>query len=59
MYHTGWGHYRPTSKTPFEWRFAGGSMVGYLQMPTRLPELHASTQMLKWFNLCRNINHLT
>ena len=21
------GHYRPTSETPFEWRFAGGPMV--------------------------------
>ena len=21
------GHYRPTSETPFEWRFTGGPMV--------------------------------
>ena len=28
------GHYRPTSKTPFEWRFAGGPMMARFYMLT-------------------------
>ena len=28
------GHHRPTSETPFEWRFAGGPIVARFEMLT-------------------------
>ena len=28
------GHYRPTSETPFKWRFAGGPMMAHFYMVT-------------------------
>ena len=31
------GHYRPSSETPFKWRFAGGPMVAHSYMFTGLP----------------------
>ena len=33
-HHTMSGHYRPTSQTPFEWRFAGGPIVARFYMLT-------------------------
>ena len=32
--HTVSGHYQPTSETPLEWRFAGGSIVTHFYMLT-------------------------
>ena len=40
--HTKVGHYRPTSKTPFEWRFAGGPIVARFCMLTGVSRNDAS-----------------
>ena len=34
MEHAIWGHYRPTSETPFEWRFASGPIVACFYLIT-------------------------
>ena len=45
------GHYRPASKTPFKWRFAGGMMVAPFKMLT------AESILTAW-NLWQYINSL-
>ena len=41
------GHYRPTSKTPFRWRFAGGLMVAIFFLPRSHRNHSVTCQMEK------------
>ena len=41
-------HYRPSSKMPFQWHFAGGPIVGFFYMFTGISN---PTLLLKLFQL--------